>query len=343
MENYKYLIRIPNHLGDSIMALPAVKAFLSSKQNDNTALLLPEWAKPVYRNLKTKFLLAPSDKLHGLTAITFQTKLLRKYKIDNGILLTPSFSSALIMFIGGIKNRYGYTDDNQNFLLNKSISLPKGEIQHRSEKYKLLLEKTANNNLKISAPKITVPDSHKFDTSKLLNKSRIDNNQKYIVIAPQAIAESRRWGTDNYSTLAHKIVQNYDFKIILVGTSDQYETAQKIVKNEQKILNLCGQTNIEQAASVLAGAKLFIGNDSGLAHLASAVDIPLLILSGADNPKETSPISNKKTVIIKENLECISCVKNVCTKSDTEFMLCMKQISVNEVLAAISESIFTEK
>ncbi|MCP4706940.1 MAG: hypothetical protein GY865_20255, partial [candidate division Zixibacteria bacterium] len=188
MENYKYLIRIPNHLGDTIMALPAVKAFLSSKQNDNTALLLPEWAEPIYRNLKTKLLLAPSDKLHGLSAIVYQIKLLRKCKIDNGILLTPSFSSALIMFIGGIKKRYGYTDDNQNYLLNKSISLPKGEIQHRSEKYKLLLEKTAKNNLIISAPKISLPESHKIDTIKLLNEHGIDNNQKYIVIAPQAIA-----------------------------------------------------------------------------------------------------------------------------------------------------------
>jgi len=322
------------------MALPAVKAFLKSNHEKSVALLLPEWAEPIYQSIgNTKIIRLPSNRLHGLAAIIFQIKLLRKYKIDTGILLTPSFSSALVMFCGGIKNRYGQAGDSRGPLLNHCLALPNGDTVHRSEKYKLLLEQAGERQFEIFSPNITISDSQKIDTIELLNRYGIDKTDKYLVIAPQAIAESRRWGTDNYSALACRLIKNYDIKIVLVGTADQYEAGLKISLDEPKIVNLCGKTDIEQAASILAGALLFIGNDSGLAHLASAVNIPLIILSGADNPEETSPLSDKKTVIIKRNLDCISCVKNICPQSGDLFMRCMKEISVDELSDSISRII----
>lgn len=346
MENYRYLIRIPNHLGDTIMALPVVKAFLQSSKDETIALLIPEWAESIYEGIgnvestgNVKNILLPSIRLHGLAAIIYQTKLFRKYKIQNGILLTPSFSSALAMFLGGVKGRFGQTEDGRGPLLNNCLTFPRDEIIHRAEKYKLLLEKAGEKKLEISSPNITISDCRKIDTVELLNKYGIGKTDKYLVMAAQAVAESRRWGTDNYSALSSKLIENYDIKIILMGTADQYNAGQKIALDEKKISNLCGQTDIGQAVSVLAGASMFIGNDSGLAHLASAVDIPLLILSGADNPKETSPVSDKKVVIIKSDLDCISCVKNICPKSGENYMKCMKDITVNEVFDSIPEKI----
>ena len=336
MEKYKYLIRIPNHLGDTIMAQPAVLAFLQSNQNETTALLMPNWAEPIYKHIgNVKIIPLPSNRLHGLSAIFFQARLLRRYNIETGILLTPSFSSALAMFAGGIKNRYGQTGDSRKLFLNNCITLPKGDIMHRGEKYKLLLEKAGEKKLEILPPSIKISDSQKNSRSELLEKNGIDRTDKYLVIAPQAVAESRRWGTDNYSELARRLIDNHKLKIVLVGTADQFQAGQKIALDEKKIVNFCGKTDIEQAASVLAGALLFIGNDSGLAHLASAVDIPLLILSGADNPEETSPVSDKKIIIIKSNLNCISCVKNICPQKGKEFMRCMKEITVDEVFDSI--------
>ncbi len=340
MEKYKYLIRIPNHLGDTIMAQPAVKAFLQSNRNEKIILLLPNWAGKIYEHIgNSKIIPLSPNRLHGLSAIFFQARLLRKFNIDTGILLTPSFSSALAIFMGGIKNRYGQTGNSRGPLLNNCIILPEGDIIHRGEKYKLLLEKAGEKKLEIFSPNMIISDSQKNNAFEFLEQNGIDRTDKYLVIAPQAVAESRRWGTDNYSALARRLINNYELKIVLVGTADQYQAGQKIAQNDKKIINFCGKTDIEQAASVLANALMFIGNDSGLAHLASAVDIPLIILSGADNPEETSPVSTKKAVIIKNNLDCISCVKNICPKNGKEFMRCMKDIAVDEVFDSISEKI----
>ncbi len=340
MESFKYLIRIPNHLGDAIMALPAVRAFVKLNSNEKIALLLPEWAEPIYYEIgDTKIISLPSSSLHGLVAILFQIKLLRKYKIENGVLLTPSLSSALSLFFGGIKNRYGYTGDNRSIFLNRRVNLSAKETIHRSAKYKFLLEKAGDKELITQNPQVNISELQRMKATALLEQFGINQTDKYLVIAPQAIAESRRWGTDNYSSLAHKLIKNYDLKIALVGTADQFGAGQDIANSNQRIINLCGKTGIIEAASILSGALLFIGNDSGLAHLASAVDIPLLILSGADNPEETSPISDKKTVIIKSTLDCISCVKNRCPNGGDNFMRCMTEISVKEVYDSISKII----
>ena len=100
-----------------------------------------------------------------------------------------------------------------------------------------------------------------------------------------------------------------------------------------------GKTTLRETAALLSRARIFIGNDSGPAHLAAAVGVPLVVLSGADDPRETSPISSQKKLIYPDHIECISCVKNKCPLKGEHLMRCMKEISVEMVLAAVKELI----
>jgi len=79
-----------------------------------------------------------------------------------------------------------------------------------------------------------------------------------------------------------------------LGSAAEYEAGEKVATRNKGILNLCGKTDIGSAAALLSRCRLFIGNDSGLAHLAAAVDVPLVVLSGADSPAETSPSQVRK-------------------------------------------------
>ena len=134
MQKFDYLIRIPNHLGDAIVAQPSVKAFVQSNHKCKIALLIPNWAEPIYVGLENcRFFALNPEYLHGLSAINNQTVLLRNYEIDSGILLTPSFSSSLIFYLGGVKNRYGYAGNNRSWLLNKSIKSQTVQTVHRSK------------------------------------------------------------------------------------------------------------------------------------------------------------------------------------------------------------------
>jgi len=84
-------------------------------------------------------------------------------------------------------------------------------------------------------------------------------------------------------------------------------------------------------------SQVFVGNDSGPAHLAAAVGAKVVVLSGADDPQSTTPLATEKRLIFLENLDCISCVKNKCPLKNDQHMQCMKGISVEMVLDAVKD------
>ncbi|MCX6829777.1 MAG: lipopolysaccharide heptosyltransferase II [candidate division Zixibacteria bacterium] len=337
------VIRVPNHLGDCLMAYPAISAMASAAGDTRITLLLPQWAEPIYARMKNISLLPlDSGKLHGPGAIIFQSRILRKMKFDSGIILTPSFSSALILLLAGVRKRYGYRGEGRGMLLNHPVPKPDG-IMHRARSYMRLIEHFTQNPLPDSIPQMEISPSAHSAAITLLRENGIDESGQFVAIAPQAVAESRRWGSDNYAALAQTILSSSGGRLILVGTDSERAAGAQIAGDDKRIVNLCGRTDIGSAAALLKKACLFIGNDSGLAHLAAAIGIPLVILSGADNPAETSPLSEKKTVIIKDNLDCISCVKNVCPRPGDDFMRCMRDISVDQVFDAAQKFLTAEQ
>jgi heptosyltransferase-2 len=331
----KIIVRAPNHLGDLLMAQPAVDGLVKAMPDERFGLLLPEWAEVIFREIENIDMLPlKPELLHGGSAVLKQRDFIKGAKFDTGILLTPSFSSALVFYLSGITNRYGYKGDGRNFLLNHAVDPVDVPMLHRSRQYLHLVKQFIGREIMFETPRIKISEEKSKDIDTKLDNYGTDSDSTIIAIAPKAVAESRRWGSDNYAALAGRIISERGVKILLLGTADEFEAGEQIARGNREIINLCGKTDIESAAIFLSRAKLFIGNDSGLAHLAAAAGIPLVVLSGADRPSETSPISEKKRIIIRDELECISCVKNICPKKGDAFMRCMKDISVDEVYAA---------
>lgn len=327
------MIRTPNHLGDCLMALPALRSLARFGSEYKISLLAPHWSRPLFEGLPlAEFLPLSGEHLHGWKGILRQSELLRKYRSEYGIIMPPSFSSALAFRLGGVRFRYGFHTDNRTFLLNHGINFPAGKTVHRAALYQTLINHFAGKDLLSGPSQLVIGTGSQIEADRLLGP--FAGGGRLVAIAPQAVATSRRWGTDNYQKLALRLISECDCRVVLLGAAAEFDAGKLVAGNNSKILNLCGKTNIGSAAAILLRCRLFIGNDSGLAHLAAAVDIPLVVLSGADNPEETSPVSDKKTVIIKNHLSCISCVKNRCPLSGDAFMRCMKDISVDDVFNA---------
>lgn len=327
------VIRTPNHLGDCLMALPALRSLARSSTEYKIFLLAPHWGRPLFDGLPlAEFIPLSGEHLHGWKGALRQSELLRKYRPAYGIIMPPSFSSALAFRLGGVRFRYGFHTDNRTFLLNHGINLPAGKTVHRAALYQTLINHFAGMELPRAPSQLVIGTGSQKEADRILGP--FAGGGHLVAIAPQAVAASRRWGTDNYRELALRLISQCDCKVVLLGAAAEYDAGEMVANGNSRILNLCGKTDIGTAAAVIYRCRLFIGNDSGLAHLAAAVDIPLVVLSGADNPEETSPLSVKKTIIIKNGLSCISCVKNRCPFSGDAFMRCMKDISVDEVFNA---------
>ncbi len=338
----KVIIRTPNHLGDCVMALPMISETREAYPGAAVTLLTPEpYAELFAQNPAVDHIIRiPSEHVHGLIAVVKIRDLISKEGCDIGYILPPSFGAAAAFKLAGVKERIGYIADGRRLLLSRPLALPEPlNSTHRSELYFNLLRRGAGVDLEFTKPKLFLNDEDIHRGVKILSDFGLTEIEPYAAIAFRAVAESRRWGRENYIKLTKLLVTKHHLKVVLIGSADEQPDGDAIATaaGAKEVINLAGKTTIRETAAILSQALFFVGNDSGPAHLAAAVGIPLVVLSGADDPKSTSPLSSRKRLIYLEHLDCISCVKNKCPLKGEKYMQCMKGITVEMVLEAIEQ------
>jgi heptosyltransferase-2 len=338
----KLIIRVPNWVGDAVMALSAVDNARDITGASRIAVMARGRVAPIYRHHPdVDQIITIDNHTSGLRSIRRAARQIRDERYDIGVILSPSFSSALIFRLGKVRGRVGYKGDGRSFLLTKALPAPE-EKMHRAEQYVNLLRRVTGKMLPFRPPRLYLSHEELKEAELLLKAHGVSFDDPYIVIGAQAVAESRRWGSSNYATVAKKLVDNPGYKVVVIGSNSDFDTGEQIgAGSAAKVINLCGKTDLLIAAAIQSFARLYIGDESGLAHLAASVNTPVLVLAGAADPTETAPLADIRTIIIKSDLPCISCVKNVCPKRGDGYKLCMKMISPEEVTDAARRMLST--
>jgi heptosyltransferase II len=339
----KILIRTPNHLGDCIMAMPMINETREAYSGSSVTVLTPEHLSDIFiANPGIDHILTiPTHHVHGIIGVFKVKEIIEQGEFDVGYVLPPSFGAASSFKLAGVKERIGYIADGRRMLLTKPLPLPTPlNSEHRSKVYFDLLRRGAGVSLDYVKPKVFLSEADGEAIRKLLAGFGIGENDRYAVVAFRAVAESRRWGTENYTEMCRRLQASLSLKVVLVGTEENRKTGDDIVSaagtGEKTVVNLAGKTTLRELAAVCSRAVVFVGNDSGPAHLVAAVGAPLVVLSGADDPQETSPMASKKRLIRRDGLGCISCVKNKCPLKGDSFMRCMNEITVDLVMAEVT-------
>jgi heptosyltransferase-2 len=340
----RVLVRTPNHLGDCIMALPMISETREAYPGATVTVLTPEPLADLFvGNTGIDNLWAiPTRHVHGLIGVMKLKEMIGRGAFDIGYILPPSFGAASSFKLAGVKERIGYIADGRRLLLTKPLPLSEPlNSQHRSVVYFDLLRRGAGVSFEYAPPKLVLNDTDRERASTTLAESGLGPNDEYVVIGFQAVAQSRRWGGDRYAALAQRIVGGLNRSVVLIGAGGDRKAGDQVMSMSGigSIYNVAGMTTLRESAAVLSRAEAFVGNDSGPAHLAAAAGAKLIVLSGADDPAETSPISNRKAIIRRDRLSCIGCVKNVCPLKGDAFMRCMKEISVEEVYEALRDMV----
>ncbi len=330
----KLIVRAPNWVGDAVMVMPAVDNLRDITGADYIAVMARPATAPLFGNHPDiDQVVVIDDNWSRLRGPRKAAETIKGYAYDVGVIFPPSFSSALVFKLAGVTGRIGFAGDKRSFLLTRAIK-PPDEKMHRVRQYLYLVEKLTEKKPTFRNPQVYLSHEEIGRGEEILKAHSLSYDDPYITIAPQAVAESRRWGTENYGRLASRIAESLGIRVVLLGTEADTAAGDAVkALAPSSVINLCGATDLMSAAAILSFSKLFVGNDSGLAHLAAAVACPVVVLSGPDDPSETSPLARRKTVIIKD-IDCISCVKNVCPRRGDDYLRCMKLISVDEVFDA---------
>jgi len=162
---------------------------------------------------------------------------------------------------------------------------------------------------------------------------------KYVVISPGTSARRRikTWEEEKFGDLILRLKDRHDLNPVLVGGEDSSEISEKIIefvrekdegKHVNQIQNLAGKTNLKELCYLLKESSLFVGVDSGIMHLASSFDIPVVGIFGPTDPFYLGP-QNRRSRVVREEMECSPCYLKGC-----EERTCMRRLDVKKVMEA---------
>lgn len=318
------LIRAPNWVGDAVVST----AFLKEAKRifKKLYVLADKSVGDIFEKNPAidELIIFNKKKIFNVIKVIFK---LKKYNIKTAITLTPSFSSALIFFLAGIKIRCGFSDDG--FLLNRKYRRNKNHSEkHLIEEFKEVFY-LASHKFDFKDIKQEIYIEAKME-GKILKSFKFDKRKYNIFIAPFAkFGPAKMWDIKKFNELIEILSKKIkNSKIYIIGTEEDLEYKLNLLKN---VIDLRGKTTLKEIIYLIKNANLFVGNDSGIMHIADAFEIPSLIIFGSTSPEWTGPLSSR-VKILKANIHCSPCFKKECRYKTYE---CLKLITVEMAIKEI--------
>ncbi|MDD5156029.1 MAG: glycosyltransferase family 9 protein, partial [Candidatus Omnitrophica bacterium] len=266
---------------------------------------------------------------------------LRKKKFELALILHPTNRVRLVTFFARIPKRVGY-DRKLGFLLTDKVK----HAKHLGEKHELEYNLDLVRYLGIEPQDTTLfmpirQESEKW-ADELFKKEGIKEGDKLLALHPGASCPSKIWPHDRFAQTADSLAEKYGFKVIVVAGPKDIKLAQNTIKHmRQQAIDLAAKTSISQLASILKRCSLFISNDSGPVHMASALNTPVISIFGRNqaglSPKRWGPTGKRSRILHKE-VGCIECIAHNCVKD----FICLKAITVEDVVK-VAEEILTNQ
>jgi len=343
-KEYKHILFwMPNWLGDVILSLPAIQAVRAKYPEARITAVARQPANEIL-TLHPAFdsvIKIPYKKSDGIFRQISFARGLQKYEFDLVIVFPNSFRSALLSCFTDAQIRIGYDTDNRSLFLTDPLEIHNDIKEgHGIDYYCELIVGLGIEKPEKKIMPLEIPRKVK-SAEEIFSKLGIKAGELVMSIAPGASKPEKRWHADRFGILCQKLIKENDAKILLFGSLDESDLLEEISQygSDKTIFPLAG-LKLNEVADLISMSDLFIGNDSGLMHLASLMDTPLVGIFGPGNRQTTEPcIDIAKKEIVSKNYPCSPCRHNFfkeCKPSIHNKPFCLEDISVSEVSEAVA-------
>jgi heptosyltransferase-2 len=316
----RYLVVAPNWIGDALMAQPLLAGLRERDRGARIDVLAPGWVAPVFRRMPEVAGVIETPFAHGRLQLRERWKLargtLRGLGYDEALVLPNSLKSALVPALARVPRRVGYAGEARFGLLNVLHRRQPGREPIALHFARLAAPPGAEIRVPLPEPRLTVDAA-----SVAATRRKFGLEAEYAALCPGAeYGPAKRW--PYFAELSRRLA----LPAVALGGARDRAHAEGL-----RGRNLAGETTLDEAIELLAGAALVVSNDSGLMHVAAALGRPQVALFGSSSPKHTPPLSARARVLWL-GIECSPCYARECPLGHFR---CMRELSAERVLAEL--------
>ncbi len=325
MPSKTILVRMPNWLGDAVMATPALENLLRHAADFRVVLAAPRLVAAMFRS-NPAFHAVVVDRSKSV-----RPRLVGLYRagrdvrravgpVDQAVALPNSLSSALFLRWTGARRRVGAASPWRNILLTDAIAVD-GAV-HQVQRYNRVINGLLGTDCQSGPLTLYLDQRHRFP-------------RPTVGINPgAAYGSAKRWAAERFGEVAADLARTHD--VVILGAEKEKEIADQVegvlrrnaVANYQ---NLAGRTTIEDLIAKIGGLALLVTNDSGPMHIAAALGVPCVVVFGPTDHVQTGPWRHRRCVIVRHEVPCAPCMKRVCP---LDYHACMQEVQSGQVLKA---------
>jgi len=317
-----------NQIGDLVFSLPLLKALREHFPD----AVIHSIVKPYLRELLigSPYVDRVIPRASRLTEKLPLLQQIRRNRYDLLVSLSESEECLLLTALSGAKTKVGFSHSPWDFCLDVKENV---EGHHGWYNNRKLLQRLNIEVRKDDYVGLLTPDEDDCD---------VRLPEKFVVICAGTSPRRRvkAWNEEKFARLILLLKERHDLTPVLVGGKADQETHSTIVSIAQEksdtkafdILDLSGEVGFKHLCSIIRRARLFAGIDSGLMHLAAAMDIPVVGIFGPTDPFYVGPQNETSIVVREEGMPCVPCYLKGCKDRQ-----CMNNLGVDKVLQACEQ------
>ena len=322
----------PSWVGDMVMSQSLYRYLRATRPESRIDVLAPAWSEPILARMPEVNEALELPVGHGTLGWRTRRRLgrrIRRQEYDQAILLPNSLKSALVPYFAKIPRRTGWRGELRYGLLNDLRRLDEKALPLMVQRFVALGQEPWE-----SIPSDIPPPQLQVDPRQAAHcRSKFGlSDAPLLALCPGAeFGGAKRWPEAYYGELALGYLDK-GWQVALFGSGNDAEVCAAINgQTGDRCVDLSGKTSLAEAVDTLSLAAAVVANDSGLMHIAAALDRPTLVIYGATSPDFTPPLS-KAADYIRSDIDCAPCFERECPLGHHR---CMREIPAQQVAAKL--------
>lgn len=325
----------PSWVGDMVMAQSLFKVLKAAEPECIIDVLAPEWSLPILERMPEVRRGVVMPVGHGKLDLGTRWALgkqLGQIGYSQAIVLPNSLKSALVPAFAGIPTRTGFRGEMRYWLINDMRMLSKSRLPLTVQRF-VALGRAVGQPLPdpLPRPRLIADTDNQAHLRESLG---LAGDRRAVAFMPGAeYGPAKQWPLEHFAAVARELSAR-GIAVWILGSGKDAEAGDAIARGCDGVRNLCGKTSLGDAVDLLALCGAAVSNDSGLMHVAAALEVPLVAIFGSSSPGHTPPLAEPARVAIRYlGLDCSPCFKRTCPLGH---LRCLTEITPASVLDALA-------